>query len=154
MPLPARLTGHDRESGRARGPHAGGGDALDPGQRRRLLLQQEQELRNRPGFALDLREHAVDVVADEAGQTQARRQPVYERPEPDALDDACYPHRGPDDPFAHPSSVAGPGYRRPAKRSVSGSGAPLVSVTRTNDSNPNASSAISGGILLNQLSWI
>ena len=45
-------------------------------------------------------------------------------------------------------------YRRPANRSSSGKGAPVVSLARTKLSLPKAASAMSAGILLNHDSWI
>ena len=64
------------------------------------MLKQDQELADGLGAAFDLSEDAVDVVADQAGEAEARRERVDERPEADALDDALNPDRGPDY-FAH-----------------------------------------------------
>ena len=62
--------------------------------------QPGEERLDRAGGALDLDEHAVGVVAHPAGQPQAGRQPVHERPEPDPLDHPGDPDPGPHQPVA------------------------------------------------------
>ena len=57
------------------------------------------------GGSLDLGEHPVDVVADQAAEPEAGRERVHERPEAHSLDDPLDADRRPD-PLAHPSSVA------------------------------------------------
>src|ERR1700733_1256249 len=107
------------EVSRANGIHVLGRDPLDPGQRRRLLLDQYQEPRDRLGVSLDLGEDAVDIVTDQAGKTQTGREAVDEGPETDALDDAFDVDPGPD-PFAHDSSVIAPLRPRRSSANVRG----------------------------------
>ena len=84
----ARLASHDGEPGAAawrqsRRPHR-----LDPGQRRRVMLERREEIEDARRRALDLDEHAGRVVAHVAGQPEPGRQRVDERPEAHPLDNA------------------------------------------------------------------
>ncbi len=92
----ARVAGGDDEFRRSSWRDGHGGDALDPGQRRRVPLQLAQELADRGGRPLDLGEHPVEVVADQPGQAQAGGQRVHERAEADALHDPLHADRRPD----------------------------------------------------------
>ena len=95
----------DPEAALARGLHALGGDRLDHGEGRRLVLQEEDELADRGLGPLGLDHDPVLVVQDVAGEPKLERGAVDERPEPDALD-------RPGDPDAHP-----PGARYLTQRS-------------------------------------
>ena len=61
---------------------------VDPRQRRRLAPQRGDELAD--ARALDLDQHAVGVVGDEAAERVAARQPIDERAEADALHRAAH----------------------------------------------------------------
>ena len=63
-------------------------DRLDSCERRRLRPQTLGERLERALLALDLGHDAVAVVQDEAAEPAPRGEPVDERPEADALDDA------------------------------------------------------------------
>ena len=76
-----------------RGYDLGAGD-LDLRQRRRVGGQAREQRLDRRRLALRLDHRAALVVAHEPGEPQLTRQPVHERPEADALNDALdpYPH--------------------------------------------------------------
>ena len=97
--LAVALGWQDPEAALARGLNALGGDRLDHSERRRLVLQEEDELADGGLWPLSLDDDSVLVVQDVAGQAELERGAVDERPEPHALD-------RPGDPDAHP-----PGFR-------------------------------------------
>ncbi len=95
-PSAVALAGRYGEAGQPAGPDAPDRDPVDPGQWRRLALKPVKERGHRRGRSFHLGEHAVDVVADVAGQAQAGGERVDEGAEAHPLDDALHPHRGPD----------------------------------------------------------
>ncbi len=101
------VAGDDREPGRPGGGHRRRRHPVHPGQRRRLRLQQAQKLLNACCRALDLCEHAIDVVADPPGQAQPGGEGVDEGAEAHPLHDPFHADGCPDD-AGHPASLPFP----------------------------------------------
>ena len=93
--LAVALGRQDAEAALARGLDALGGNRLDHGEWRRLVLQEEDELADRRLGPLGLDHDAVLVVQDVAGEPELERGAIDERPEPNALDRPGDPDRGP-----------------------------------------------------------
>ena len=84
--LSLTLRGQDPEAPLPVGFHSLGGNRLDHGKRRRLVLQQEDELADRGLGPLGLDDHAVLVVQYVAREPQLERGAIDEGPKADALD--------------------------------------------------------------------
>ena len=111
------VAGDDREPRRPGGGHRRRRHPVHPGHRRRLSLQQPQKLLNACCRALDLCEHAIDVVADPPGQAQPGGDGVDEGAEAHPLHDPFHADGCPDD-AGHPASLPfpAPASQRPPGR--------------------------------------
>ena len=98
------VAGDDRETPCPAGGNGGRRDSVHPGQRRRLRLEQTQELLHTGGWAFHLGEHAIDVVANPTGQPQPGGERVHEGAESHPLHDPFHADGCPDD-AGHPASL-------------------------------------------------